>query len=84
MNKFKSTLLATTLIICTASAFAAPADKGRPICHNNERPGLMGPSPVPPLYLILQQPDSPNETLNNAVKNLPALEKGKRYEINWK
>lgn len=80
MNIFKKTLLAATLIACTASAFAAPTERTRPAPHNNERPDLMGPPPAP-LYLIMQQTDSPNETLNNVVKNVPVLEKGKRYEI---
>jgi len=81
MNQFKKVLLAATLITCTASVFAAPAERTRAAHHNNERPEMMGPPPAPPLYLIMQQTDSPNETLNNAVKNVPVLEKGKRYEI---
>ena len=81
MNKFKKALLAATLMACAASAVAAPAERARPAHHNNERPEMMGPPPAPPLYLIMQQTDSPNETLRNAVKNVPVLEKGKRYEI---
>jgi len=81
MNKFKKALLAATLMACAASAVAAPAERARPAHHNNERPEMMGPPPAPPLYLIMQQTDSPNETLNNVVKNVPVLEKGKRYEI---
>lgn len=81
MNKFNKALLAATLIACVTSAFAAPGERAKPAHHNNERPDLMAPPPAPPLYLIMQQTDSPNETLNNVVKNVPTLEKGKRYEI---
>ena len=81
MNIFKKALLAVTLTICTASVFAAPTDGTRPAPHRNERADLMGFPPAPPLYLIMQQTDSPNETLNNVIKNVPVLEKGKRYEI---
>ena len=80
MNTVKKALLAVTLVACSASVFAAPADMTRPEHHNNGRVSFMGPPPAP-LYLIMQQTDSPNETLNNAVKNVPALEKGKRYEV---
>lgn len=73
MNIFKKTLLAAALTICTVSVFAAPAERTGPAPHT--------PPPAPPLYLIMQQTDSPNETLNNVIKNVPALEKGKRYEI---
>lgn len=80
MNIFKKAFLAVTLVACTASVFAAPADMTMPERHNNGRPNFMGPPPAP-LYLIMQQTDSPNETLSNAVKNMPTLEKGKRYEV---
>jgi hypothetical protein len=80
MNAFKRVLLTVTLIACTASVFAAPTDITRPEPHNNGRSNFMGPPPAP-LYLIMQQTDSPNETLSNTVKNMPTLEKGKRYEV---
>lgn len=81
MNLLKKTLLTATLLACTASVIAAPAERTRPAHHNNEHPEFMGPPPAQPLYLIMQQTDAPNDTLNNAVKNVPTLEKGKRYEI---
>jgi len=81
MNMFKKALLTATLITCTASVFAAPVDRVRPAHHNSERPDFMAPPPAQPLYLIMQQTDSPNDTLSNAVKNVPILEKGKRYEV---
>lgn len=80
MNRVKKALLAVSLLACTASVFATPTDMTRPEHHNSGRANFMGPPPAP-LYLIMQQTDSPNETLNNAVKNVPTLEKGKRYEV---
>ncbi|MWP55418.1 hypothetical protein GQN25_25835, partial [Escherichia coli] len=35
----------------------------------------------PPLYALSQQTTTPAETLSTAVKNIPALEKGKKYEV---
>ncbi|HAX9352486.1 TPA: hypothetical protein JTD69_004010 [Escherichia coli] len=40
------------------------------------------PQPAqPPLYALSQQTTTPAETLNTVVKNIPAVEKGKKYEI---
>lgn len=43
---------------------------------------LAAPPPAqPPLYALSQQTTTPAETLSAAVKNIPALEKAKKYEV---
>ncbi|HAX4824344.1 TPA: hypothetical protein JZG04_004653 [Escherichia coli] len=43
---------------------------------------LAAPPPAePPLYALSQQTTTPAETLNTVVKNIPAVEKGKKYEV---
>lgn len=39
------------------------------------------PPAQPPLYALSQQTTTPAETLSTVVKNIPAVEKGKKYEV---
>ena len=82
MNKLGKTLIASAVIIFAAGVCAAPDGGVKPDQAGKERPVRMMPPPHPsPVYAITWQTDAPNDALNTAVKNVPALEKGKRYEV---
>ncbi|MFV0847026.1 hypothetical protein ACNHQJ_26410 [Klebsiella quasipneumoniae] len=80
MNLMKKTLLATTLLACAAGAFASPDIEMKPAPLPKGGPAMMLPPPAP-TYAVIQQTNSPNDTLNIIVKNVPELEKGKKYEV---
>ncbi|HBM7351618.1 hypothetical protein [Klebsiella oxytoca] len=80
MNLMKRTLLAATLLACTAGAFASPDNEIQAPLQKGG-PAMMLPPPPAPTYAVIQQTDSPNEALNTIVKNVPELEKGKKYEV---
>ncbi|WP_058912152.1 hypothetical protein [Entomohabitans teleogrylli] len=81
MNTLKNTLLATVLLSCAAGAFAAPTNhEARPQSGPKPCHGMMMPPPAP-IYAVSQQTDDPKAALDNVVKNVPELEKGKKYEI---
>lgn len=80
MNMMKQALLTSTLLICSASSFAAPQP------HEGPEPGDKGfhaimPPPPAPTYAVTEQTSKPNEALNNIVKNTPVMEQGKKYEV---
>lgn len=82
MNMIKKTLLATVLVTCAASAFAAPNGEHKPEHHGKQCSEMMPPPPPqPPVYAVIQQSETPKETLSSAIQNVPAPEKGKRYEV---
>ncbi|ECF0596680.1 TPA: hypothetical protein L1360_002331 [Escherichia coli] len=68
-------LIAAAIMGCSGMALAAP--EPAPPC-----PERLAPPPAqPPLYALSQQTTTPAETLSAAVKNIPALEKAKKYEV---
>ncbi|HBE4346316.1 TPA: hypothetical protein KL740_003517 [Escherichia coli] len=75
-------LIAAAIMGCSGLALAAPepapsAGQLPPPC-----PERLAPPPAqPPLYALSQQTTTPAETLSAAVKNIPALEKAKKYEV---
>ncbi|QHM94645.1 hypothetical protein [Kosakonia sacchari] len=69
--------LATAVMVCTFSVFAAPEGDIKPPPLQRDSP----PVPGSLVYGVVQQTTTPVDTLNNVVKNLPALENGKRYEV---
>ncbi|WP_218071396.1 hypothetical protein [Escherichia coli] len=75
-------LIAAVIMGCSGMAFAVPqpapsAEQLPPLCQKQLTP----PPAQPPLYALSQQTTTPAETLSNVVKNIPAVEKGKKYEI---
>ena len=82
MNILKKTLLTSALLTCAAAAFAAPQPHEGPMPHPGEKEchAMMGPPPAP-VYSVTEQTANPAEALNSVVKNVPALEQGKKYEI---
>jgi hypothetical protein len=80
MKMVKNTLIAAALMGCAASAFAAPAASTAPQGAQPPCPHMMAPKPAP-LYSTSMQTQDPVAALESAVKNVPALEKGKKYEI---
>lgn len=81
MNMIKKTLFAAAIMTCTFSVFSAPGDEIKPTPDQKPCPAMMGPPPPAPVYAVTQQTDTPNDTLSNAVKNVPVIEKGKHYEV---
>ncbi|MGE9543937.1 hypothetical protein ACQP8C_06780 [Escherichia coli] len=74
-------LAMTALLGCSALAFAAPQSAASGLLPPPNQ-DVMGTLPAqPPLYALSQQTTTPAETLSGVVKNLPAVEKGKKYEI---
>ncbi|MFV5711989.1 hypothetical protein AB1F67_18040 [Escherichia coli] len=75
-------LIAAAIMGCSGMAFAAPqpapsAEQLPPPC-----PERLAPPPAqPPLYALSQQTTTPAEILSTVVKNIPAVEKGKKYEV---
>ncbi|EKB8578075.1 hypothetical protein ACS5WW_004494 [Salmonella enterica subsp. enterica serovar Kentucky] len=75
-------LIAAAIMGCSGMVFAAPqpapsAEQLPPPCQERLAP----PPAQPPLYALSQQTTTSAETLNTVVKNIPAVEKGKKYEI---
>ncbi|HAW0924450.1 TPA: hypothetical protein JLL08_004588 [Escherichia coli] len=61
-------LIAAAIMGCSGMALAAPES-------------APSAGQLPPLYALSQQTTTPAETLSAVVKNIPAVEKGKKYEI---
>ncbi|HAW8214985.1 TPA: hypothetical protein JLR76_004322 [Escherichia coli] len=79
-------LIAAAIMGCSGMALAAPesapsAGQLPPPCPERLAPRLAPPPAQPPLYALSQQTTTPAETLSTVVKNIPAIEKGKKYEI---
>ncbi|ELJ3714853.1 hypothetical protein [Escherichia coli] len=75
-------LIAAAIMGCSAMASAAPqpapsTEQLPPPCQERLTP----PPAQPPLYALSQQTTTPAETLSTVVKNIPAVEKGKKYEV---
>ncbi|HAX4744803.1 TPA: hypothetical protein JZF62_004573 [Escherichia coli] len=71
-------LIAAAIMGCSGMAFAVPlAEQLPPPCQERLAP----PPAQPPLYALSQQTTTPAETLSTVVKNIPAVEKGKKYEV---
>ena len=82
MNKIGKMLIAAAVMSFAAGVCAAPDGGVKPDPAGKEHPVRMMPPPPPsPVYAITWQTDAPNDALNTAVKNVPVLEKGKRYEV---
>ncbi len=78
---FGKAVLAAAVVFFSAGVFAAPGGEGTPAPDRHGHPVMMLPPPPAPLYAVIQQTDNPGTALDNAVKNIPALENGKRYEV---
>lgn len=70
-------LIAAAIMGCSGMVFAAP----QPAPSAEQLPPPCQERLVPPLYALSQQTTTPAETLSTVVKNIPAVEKGKKYEI---
>ncbi len=75
-------LIAATIMGCSAMASAAPQPAPSTGQLPPPCPERLAPPPAqPPLYALSQQTTTPAETLSTVVKNIPAVEKGKKYEV---
>ncbi|SCX44198.1 hypothetical protein [Kosakonia sacchari] len=79
MRRVTSTWFATAFMVCTFSVSAAIEYDIKPPPLQRDSPPVPGPAPL--VYGVVQQTTTPVDALNNVVKNLPALENGKRYEV---
>jgi hypothetical protein len=79
MRELTKTFFATAFMVCTFSVNAATECDIKPPPLQRDSPPMQGPAPL--VYGVVQQTNTPVEALNNVVKNLPALENGKRYEV---
>lgn len=79
MRRLTKTFIATAFMVCTFPVIAATDGDVKPPPLQRDSPPMMGPAPL--VYGVVQQTTTPVDALNTVVKNLPALETGKRYEV---
>ncbi|CAI8840410.1 hypothetical protein [Kosakonia quasisacchari] len=79
MGRLTKTFIATAFMVCTFPVIAATDGDVKPPPLQRDSPPMMGPTPL--VYGVVQQTTTPVDALNTVVKNLPALETGKRYEV---
>ncbi|SEK28690.1 hypothetical protein SAMN04487787_101358 [Kosakonia sacchari] len=79
MRELTKIFFATAFMVCTFSVNAATEGDIKPPPLQRDSPPMQGPAAL--VYGVVQQTTTPVDALNNVVKNLPALENGKRYEV---
>ncbi|WP_226571085.1 hypothetical protein [Mangrovibacter yixingensis] len=88
MKKTYKALVAVCLMAAGATAFAAQQETAKSAHHEGQKMmaprghgQFMPPMMMPPVYQSSMQTSDPAEALKKLTGDVPALEKGKRYDV---
>ncbi len=82
MKKSYQVMIAACLLTAGGLAFAIPQSDDVKELHHPEHGMMMRvEGPVPPVYQSSMQTDNPADALKKLTGDVPALEKGKRYDV---
>lgn len=84
MKKSYQVIIAACLLTAGGLAFATQQSDDVKDLHHHPEHGMMmmhGDGPMPPVYQSSMQTDNPADALKKLTGDVPALEKGKRYDV---